>query len=352
MKLLITGGAGFIGSSLIKYMISNTDYQILNLDKLTYSGNLQSLSSVEKNSRYKFIKGDICNKNLVSKIFNEFRPNWVMNLAAESHVDRSIESPNEFLRTNIIGTSVMLEAARLFWKQLPNKEKSIFRFLQISTDEVYGSLGKKGFFTEKSSYQPSSPYSASKASSDHLVRSWHITYGLPVLITNCSNNYGFYQFPEKLIPLVILNAIEGKTLPIYGDGQQIRDWLFVEDHVEALHKVISEGKIGETYLIGGNNEKKNIEVVQTICDLLDEIKKPLIKKIHSHRELIKFVDDRPGHDLRYAIDSKKINDELNWKPKQTFNSGLELTIKWYLKNLNWCKNIQGNSYQRDRVSLL
>lgn len=352
MRILITGGAGFIGSALIRYLIKETDHQILNLDKLTYAGNIQSLSSIENNPRYKLIKGDICNKKLVNELFDKFNPDWVMNLAAESHVDRSIENSSEFISTNIIGTSIMLEESRLYWFKLSKNKQKSFRFHHISTDEVYGSVFDNSFFDEESPYKPSSPYSATKASSDHLVRAWHSTYGLPTLITNCSNNYGFYQFPEKLIPLVILNAIEGKYIPIYGNGLQIRDWLYVEDHARALYKVILEGRVGETYMIGGNNQKKNIEVVYEICDLLDDIKPYLVKSVKSYRELIKFVQDRPGHDQHYAINAKKITKELNWFPKVTFESGLRMTVNWYLKNLNWCKIVQENSYSRERLGLI
>jgi dTDP-glucose 4,6-dehydratase len=323
-KFMITGGAGFIGSSLIRFLINNTDHQILNFDKLTYSSNLQSLKEVSINPRYQFFQGDICDKKSVSKLFKEFQPDIVMHLAAESHVDRSIDAPANFIQTNVIGTSVMLECAREYWSD-QNKKK--FLFHHISTDEVYGSLNKIDLFTEQSKYDPSSPYSASKASSDHLVKAWHRTYGLPVIITNCSNNYGPYQFPEKLIPLTILNALDRKLLPIYGDGQNIRDWLYVEDHVRALYKVVNEGNIGEIYNIGGHNEKTNIEVVNTICEILDEIA-PIelkdnkevnqkkykiqnsIKFIQSYKDLITFVKDRPGHDLRYAIDATKIKKKL------------------------------------------
>ena len=365
-KFMITGGAGFIGSSLIRFLINNTDHQILNFDKLTYASNLQSLKEVSINPRYQFFQGDICDKKSVSKLFKEFQPDIVMHLAAESHVDRSIDAPTNFIQTNVIGTSVMLECAREYWS---DQNKKNFLFHHISTDEVYGSLNKTDLFTEQSKYDPSSPYSASKASSDHLVQAWHRTYGLPIIITNCSNNYGPYQFPEKLIPLIILNALEIKPLPVYGDGQNIRDWLYVEDHVEALYKVVMEGDIGEIYNIGGHNEKKNIEVVKTICEILDEEmplklinnnldkiekfeKQNSIKTIQSYQDLITFVKDRPGHDLRYAIDASKIKNNLNWTPIESFKTGLKKTIKWYLNNLSWCKNIEHKSYKRERLGLL
>ena len=349
MKFLITGGAGFIGSAVIRFLIKKTKHQVLNLDKLSYAGNLESLSSVNSNSRYKFIKGNICDQNLISKIFSNFKPNVVMHLAAESHVDRSIDDPTNFIKTNIVGTSVMLKHALKYWKNLSNDNK--FRFHHISTDEVYGSLGKTGFFNEKSSYDPSSPYSASKASSDHLVRAWHRTYGLPVLITNCSNNYGPYQFPEKLIPLIILRALGGNPLPVYGNGLQVRDWLHVEDHAQALYEVIMRGKIGETYNIGGYNEKTNLEVVYNICDYLDKIKPKKSIAFKSYRKLITFTEDRPGHDQRYAIDSKKIKKDLNWKSKVSFKTGLHKTIEWYLDNSKWCMNIQDNNYYRQGLGV-
>lgn len=364
-KIMITGGAGFIGSSLIHFLINETDNQVLNLDKLTYAGNLQSVKSIRDNPRYQFIQGDICDKKVVSQLFKDFQPNIVMHLAAESHVDRSIDGPIDFIQTNVMGTLIMLECAREYWN---NQKKKNFLFHHISTDEVYGSLNETDLFTEQSNYDPSSPYSASKASSDHLVRAWHRTYNLPVIISNCSNNYGPFQFPEKLIPLIILNALEKKPLPIYGRGQNIRDWLYVEDHVRALYTLINNGKIGETYNIGGFNEKTNLEVVNTICEILDELV-PLkleeeknnnkiqnlqssTKSIKTYKDLITFVKDRPGHDLRYAIDASKVQKELNWTPKVSFKTGIKKTIEWYLNNLNWCKNIEGKNHQRRRQGLL
>jgi len=350
MKFFITGGAGFIGSAVIRFLIKETEHQVFNLDKLSYAGNLESLSIVSANSRYQFIKGDICDHKLVSRIFLDFKPDVVMHLAAESHVDRSIDGPAEFIQTNIVGTSVMLECALKYWESLTIDNN--FRFHHISTDEVYGSLGKTGQFTEKTAYDPNSPYSATKAGSDHLVRAWHRTYNFPILITNCSNNYGPYQFPEKLIPLIILNALKGKQLPVYGNGQQIRDWLYVEDHVRALYNVVINGRIGETYNIGGQNEKKNLEVVNRICELLDEIRPNHPYNFKSHKELINFVEDRPGHDKRYAIDLNKIKKELGWKPLKSFDTGLRETIKWYLNNSSWCHNIQTYEYQNKRLGLI
>jgi dTDP-glucose 4,6-dehydratase len=361
-KFMITGGAGFIGSSLIRFLINNTKHQILNFDKLTYASNLYSLEETSKSPNYQFFKGDVCNKKIVSKLIKDFQPDIVMHLAAETHVDRSIDEPTNFINTNIIGTLVMLECAREYWNK---KNKKKFLFHHISTDEVYGSLNKTDLFTEQSKYDPSSPYSASKASSDHLVRAWYRTYGLPVIITNCSNNYGPYQFPEKLIPLTILNALEKKPLPVYGDGKNIRDWLYVEDHVKALLKIVNYGDIGEFYNIGGHNEKTNIEVVNTICEILDEIvpidlkskreenkkKNGKLKSIKSYKDLISFVEDRPGHDLRYAIDASKIKKKFDWTPKETFKTGIKKTIEWYLNNRNWCKIIEDKSYKRERLGL-
>jgi len=348
MKILVTGGAGFIGSAVIRHLIKDTAHQVLNVDKLTYAGNLESLADVDDSKRYSFLQLDICDRGGVDKAFADFAPDVVMHLAAESHVDRSIDGPGEFMQTNIIGTYTMLEAARKY-----HAENSNFRFHHISTDEVYGDLEDGDFFYETTPYAPSSPYSASKASSDHLVRAWNRTFGLPVVITNCSNNYGPYHFPEKLIPLMILNALEGKPLPVYGDGQQVRDWLYVEDHACALVKVALEGELGETYNIGGHNEKKNLEVVHTLCDLLEELHDEKPEGVSSYRDLIAFVTDRPGHDVRYAIDASKIDRELGWKPKETFESGMRKTVEWYLKNRStWCKNVQDGSYQRERLGSL
>lgn len=350
MKILVTGGAGFIGSAVIRYIISNTQDSVINLDKLTYAGNLESLVSISNNERYAFEQVDICNINDLKYVFAEHQPDIVMHLAAESHVDRSIDGPDEFIQTNIVGTYNLLEVTRDYWSTLPENRKQAFRFHHISTDEVYGDLeGTTDLFTETTPYAPSSPYSASKASSDHLVRAWHRTYGFPILVTNCSNNYGPYHFPEKLIPLVILNALDGKSLPIYGKGNQIRDWLFVEDHARALYKVVTEGEVGETYNIGGHNEKQNIEVVKTICRILDKLKPQANDQ--PYESLITFVKDRPGHDLRYAIDASKIANELDWIPTETFDSGIRKTVEWYLNNMEWCSRVQDGSYQRERLGI-
>lgn len=396
MKILVTGGAGFIGSAVIRHIINNTQDSVVNLDKLTYAGNLESLLEVSNNERYVFEQVDICNAEELKRVFIEHQPDAVMHLAAESHVDRSIDGPAEFIQTNIVGTYNLLEAARAYWNELDSERKQTFRFHHISTDEVYGDLphpnddvsvdrandinvgrasarhvGLKAdlqeqhglpLFTEETAYAPSSPYSASKASSDHLVRAWLRTYGFPTVITNCSNNYGPYHFPEKLIPLVILNALEGKPLPIYGKGDQVRDWLYVEDHARALYKVVTEGEIGETYNIGGHNELQNIEVVETICEILDELHplkdaSALVRTGHardnnaanSYKSLITYVSDRPGHDRRYAIDASKIAKKLNWQPEETFESGIRKTVQWYLDNQEWCQRVQDGSYQRERL---
>ena len=350
MKILVTGGAGFIGSAVIRYLINETNNNVLNIDKLTYAGNLESLASVNDNPRYHFLHADICDKLAMTKAFDDFEPDIVMHLAAESHVDRSIDGPMDFIQTNILGTYTLLEVARAYYQGLSDDKKHSFKFHHISTDEVYGDLeGTEDLFTEETSYSPSSPYSASKASSDHLVRAWHRTYGLPVVVTNCSNNYGPYHFPEKLIPLVILNALDGKPLPVYGDGKQIRDWLYVEDHARALYLVATTAKVGETYNIGGHNEKQNIDVVKTICTILDNIKPRTDGQ--SYTQQITFVKDRPGHDLRYAIDASKINKELGWQPQETFESGIQKTVEWYLNNLEWCRHVQDGSYQRERLGV-
>ena len=346
MRILVTGGAGFIGSAVIRHIIQNTNHTVLNVDKLTYAGNLESLALVENNERYQFSHTDICNREALDHLFCEFSPDAVMHLAAESHVDRSISGPLDFIETNIIGTYQLLEATRKYWLSLSNDAKQKFRFHHISTDEVYGDLeGTTDLFTEMTSYSPSSPYSASKASSDHLVRAWHRTYGLPVIVTNCSNNYGPYHFPEKLIPLMILNALQAKALPVYGNGQQIRDWLFVEDHARALYKVVTEGVVGETYNIGGHNEKANIDVVHSICDLLEELAPNKPEGIQHYKDLITYVTDRPGHDVRYAIDASKIQNELGWVPEESFETGLRKTVEWYLNNQEWVSHVQSGEYK-------
>ncbi len=352
MRILVTGGAGFIGSAVVRHLISNTEHEVLNLDKLTYAGNLESLTAIASNSRYEFVQADIGDQATVSAVLERFAPQAIMHLAAESHVDRSIDGPSDFIQTNIVGTYSLLEATRAYWQTLPAAEREAFRFHHISTDEVYGDLhGVDDLFLETTPYAPSSPYSASKAASDHLVRAWQRTYGLPVLITNCSNNYGPYHFPEKLIPLVILNALAGKPLPVYGDGLQVRDWLYVEDHARALVKVVTEGEVGETYNIGGHNEQKNIDVVRGICALLEELAPQRPAGVAHYADLITFVKDRPGHDLRYAIDAGKIERELGWVPEETFQSGLRKTVQWYLDNLEWCRRVQDGSYQGQRLGM-
>lgn len=355
MKLLVTGGAGFIGSAVIRHIITHTNDEVVNLDKLTYAGNLESLAEVSNNERYSFEQVDICNRAEVDRVLAQYQPDAIMHLAAESHVDRSIDGPADFIETNIVGTYTLLEATRQYWQALEAEKKVNFRFHHISTDEVYGDLphpsetanAEEHLFKEDTAYAPSSPYSASKASSDHLVRAWQRTYGLPVLVTNCSNNYGPYHFPEKLIPLMILNALEGKPLPVYGKGDQIRDWLYVEDHARALYKVVTEGKPGETYNIGGHNEKQNIEVVHTLCDILQQLR----PQERSYRDLVANVKDRPGHDMRYAIDASKIQKELGWAPEETFETGIRKTVQWYLDNLDWCQRVQDGSYQRERLGI-
>jgi len=375
-KILVTGGAGFIGSAVVRELINNSEHSVVNVDKLTYAGNLESIASVSDHPCYSFEQVDICDSNLIKEVFEKHQPDIIMHLAAESHVDRSIDGPGEFIQTNIVGTYTLLDQARVYWNQLEDDKKANFRFHHISTDEVYGDLphpddlhdghfkesgegGVQGLpmFTEETAYSPSSPYSASKAGSDHLVRAWNRTFGLPTIVTNCSNNYGPYHFPEKLIPLVILNALEGKPLPVYGKGNQIRDWLYVEDHARGLIKVALEGGVGETYNIGGHNEKQNIEVVDEICKILDELapikENQLIQRskinIQNYKDLKVFVEDRPGHDMRYAIDASKIQKELGWTPQETFESGIRKTVQWYLDNQVWCKHVQDGSYQRERL---
>ena len=352
MKILVTGGAGFIGSAVVRHIIENTSDEVRVIDCLTYAGNLESLAPVAGNERYSFSQTDITDAKSVAEQFSDFRPDIVMHLAAESHVDRSIDGPAAFIQTNLIGTFTLLEAARQYWSALDTAQKQTFRFHHISTDEVYGDLhGTDYLFTEETPYAPSSPYSASKAGSDHLVRAWNRTYGLPVVVTNCSNNYGPYHFPEKLIPLTILNALAGKPLPVYGNGEQIRDWLYVEDHARALYKVATEGRSGETYNIGGHNERKNIDVVRTICAILDKVVEQKPGNISQFADLITFVKDRPGHDLRYAIDAAKIQRDLGWVPEETFESGIEKTVHWYLNNTTWWQRVLDGSYAGERLGL-
>ncbi|NIC27772.1 dTDP-glucose 4,6-dehydratase [Serratia plymuthica] len=351
-RILVTGGAGFIGSAVVRHIIEATQDSVMVVDKLTYAGNLESLSVIADNERYSFEQVDICDRTALDRVFAQYQPDVIMHLAAESHVDRSIDGPAAFIETNVVGTYTLLEAARHYWHPLDAERKQNFRFHHISTDEVYGDLhGTDDLFTETTPYSPSSPYSASKASSDHLVRAWLRTYGLPTIVTNCSNNYGPYHFPEKLIPLVILNAVAGKPLPVYGDGAQVRDWLYVEDHARALYQVVTEGVVGETYNIGGHNERKNIEVVHTICDLLEELAPNKPQGIEKYRDLITYVKDRPGHDMRYAIDAGKIDRELGWRPQETFESGIRKTVSWYLNNETWWRRVQDGSYTGERLGL-
>jgi len=350
MRIFVTGGCGFIGSNFIINGIDNNNYKILNYDKLTYAANLENLEKFDKSTSYDFVRGDINDSTQIHKILNDFKPNYIVNFAAESHVDRSIDGPRDFIETNIIGTYELLQTALSYYNTLSIKEKNKFKFLHVSTDEVYGSLGDSGYFTENSTYNPSSPYSASKASSDHLVNVWHHTYKLPTIITNCSNNYGPYQFPEKLIPLMIINCLKGSELPVYGNGKNIRDWLYVKDHCEALSMVLDKGKIGETYNIGGNEEKTNIEIVEMICELLDS-KKPLSNN-KSYKQFINFVKDRSGHDFRYAINASKIKNDLGWEPKNTFENGLNYTVDWYLNNGNWWEKIVEKKYNLKRLGVV
>jgi len=349
MVFLVTGGSGFIGSNFIHYLLNNgLSDKVINLDKLTYAGNPQNMIDYENDERYIFVEGDICNKELIKELLMVHQPNTLVNFAAESHVDRSIDGPSDFIDTNIHGSFILLQESLRYFNGLEDKSK--FLFHHVSTDEVFGSLGEDGIFTEETSYDPSSPYSASKAASDHLVRAWNRTFGLPIMISNCSNNYGPYQFPEKLIPLMILNCLAEKKLPVYGTGENVRDWLYVDDHCDAIYTIISRGKVGETYNVGGNNEIKNIDIVKTICSILDEVHPS--KSLSSYKELISFVKDRPGHDFRYAIDSSKLKNELNWVPKETFETGIKQTINWYLENQTWWQDIQNNSYQQERLGVV
>ena len=350
MKIFVTGGAGFIGGNFVLKQVIQEGNEVLNFDKLTYAGNLDTLKSVIGNDKYQFIQGDICQRSTVKNALSQFQPDVIINFAAESHVDRSIDGPFEFIQTNIVGTAVLLDEANNYYKTLTGEMKAGFRFLHVSTDEVFGSLGDDDYFTENTAYDPSSPYSASKASSDHLVRAWSRTFGLPILITNCSNNYGPYQFPEKLIPLMILNCLKEKSLPVYGKGDNVRDWLFVEDHCNAIYSVLSSGKLGETYNIGGNNEIQNIDIVKIICEKMDEYSPR--KQGGNYEELITYVTDRPGHDFRYAIDASKISNELGWQPKENFETGIEKTIRWYLENREWWQAIQDNTYQQERLGVV
>lgn len=352
MVILVTGGAGFIGSAVIRHIIRTTQNRVVNLDKLTYAGNLESLGEVSASDRYSFEHVDVCDRAQLDRVFKVYQPDAVMHLAAESHVDRSIDGPTAFIETNIVGTYTLLEASREYWRALAEEKQATFRFHHISTDEVYGDLeSPEDLFTESTSYAPSSPYSASKASSDHLVRAWQRTYGLPTLISNCSNNYGPYHFPEKLIPLMILNALEGKPLPVYGKGDQVRDWLYVEDHARALYQVVTQGVVGETYNIGGHNEKRNLEVVRTLCTLLEELVPEKPVGVARYEDLITYVQDRPGHDKRYAIDAGKIQRELGWTPQESFESGIRKTVEWFLSNRDWWQRVQDGSYQRERLGI-